>query len=87
MFFLYFGRGWASEDDMGINTNYYLYNGLWYRIISPELSTIMTNDFTGEGFSNMFYVGGRGTGGIGSERVDVVSSGVQLVYRIMLLFI
>ena len=34
MFFLYFGRGWASNTNTGANNDYYLSYEYWYHVMS-----------------------------------------------------
>lgn len=61
-------RGWDIISDSGVNNSYYLYIGVWYRLVSPSLKW---SD------GNIYIAHVHNDGSTGDQLVSMTDGGVQ----------
>lgn len=68
MLLIYFSRGWASDDDIGSNTSYYLCIEVWYHMLSPHSMRL-------DGYASLIHI--DSIGWFGNPVVYQNNGGVQ----------
>ena len=64
------GRGYISDSDTGVNQNYYLNSGTWYRTLSPK--RIWKN-------GDAYQINVHNDGRLYSNNVEIAGGGVRSV--------